>query len=193
MVRVATIGRRFLAALSGRAAHLSRKEPPYALVPLFFPALWIASLLFAGDTVAGGQQLYGVHWWDYSNPTVGSGPQGGWSVETVVTESDPWWRASWFVPLYQQVTTTHNAELITRIDYDWGENRGQTVPAPASSSATDWANRIVSEVVNPLGAYAHRWIIGNEPNITSEGTGWPSNQITSLPQDMRRSITRSAR
>jgi hypothetical protein len=136
--------------------------------------LCLALLVFAGNARGGGERLYGVHWWDYANPTVGNGPQGGWSVETIVTESDPWWRAPHFVPLYQQIATTYDAAIVTRVDYDWE----QTVPAPASSSAADWANMICSEVVGPLGAYAHRWIIGNEPNIAWEGAGWSSNQIT---------------
>ena len=127
-----------------------------------------------GPVHAAGEQLYGVHWWDYARPTVGSGPTGGWSVETVVTESDPWWQGWWFEPLYQQVTSTHNAAIVTRVDYNWG----QTVPAPASSSAQNWANKIVSDVIGPLGNYAHRWIIGNEPNIIGEGNGWPSSQVT---------------
>jgi len=122
----------------------------------------------------GGEKLYGVHWWDYANPAVGSGPTNGWSVETVVTESEPWWRAPFFAPLYQQATAAHGAEFITRVDYNWG----QTVPASSHMSAADWANRVVSDVVGVLGPYSSRWVIGNEPNITSEGNGWASNQIT---------------
>lgn len=134
--------------------------------------LFLAGVI--SDTQAAGEKLYGVHWWDYARPTVGSGPTGGWSVETVVTESDLWWHGWWFEPLYQQVTTTHNAAIVTRVDYNWG----QTVPAPASSSASAWANKIVNEVIGPLGSYSRRWIIGNEPNLVGEGNGWASNQIT---------------
>jgi len=126
------------------------------------------------QAMAAGERLYGVHWWEYANPTVGPGPQGGWSVETIVTESEVWWRAPWFVPLYQHVTTTYNAQIITRIDYNWG----QTVPAPSSSSAAAWAAKIINDVIGPLGPYAKRWILGNEPNILGEGNGWPANQIT---------------
>lgn len=133
-----------------------------------------AALALAGESRAAGDRLYGVHWWDYANPSVGNGPQGGWSVETIVTESDVWWRAPWFVPLYQQVTNTYDAQIITRVDYNWG----QTVPAPASASAQVWANKIVNEVIASLGPYAHRWVIGNEPNLVPEATGWPSNHIT---------------
>jgi hypothetical protein len=132
-------------------------------------------VLSVGDQVrAGGDRLYGVHWWDYARPTVGPGPTGGWSVETIVTESDPWWHGWYFEPLYQQVTTSHNAEVITRIDFNWG----QTVPARESMAPATWANKILSEVIGPLGPYAHRWVIGNEPNLIGEGNGWPSNQIT---------------
>ncbi len=121
-----------------------------------------------------GDKLYGVHWWDYSSPTVGTGPDSGWSVETVVTNSAAWWQAPFFVPLYQQVTANHNAAIITRIDYDWG----QTVPAPSTSTAQAWATKIVNEVVSLLGPYAQRWIVGNEPNIIGEGNGWTANEIT---------------
>ena len=126
---------------------------------------------------AAGEKLYGVHWWDYARPTVGSGPTGGWSVETVLTNSDPWQQGWWFEPLYQQVTQTHDAQIITRVDYTW-VNGNQTVPAPTTMSATDWANKIVSDIIAPLGSYANRWVIGNEPNIIGEGNGWPSNQVT---------------
>jgi hypothetical protein len=123
---------------------------------------------------AAGERLYGVHWWDYANPTVGNGPQSGWSVETIITNSDPWWRAPYFAPLYQPLSTTHNAAIITRVDYNWG----QTVPAPSTSTSLTWANRIVSEVIGPLGAYAHRWVIGNEPNLIDEANDWPATRIT---------------
>lgn len=130
--------------------------------------------LLATTAHATGEKLYAVHWWDYANPTVGAGPDGGWSVETVIPNSAAWWQAPWFTPLYQQVSTTHNAAIVTRIDYDWG----QTVPAPTTLGAQNWATRVVNEVVNPLGSYAKRWIIGNEPNIVGEGGGWTSNQVT---------------
>lgn len=130
--------------------------------------------LITNDALARGEKLYGVHWWDYSRPNTGSGPTDGWSVETVITNSDAWWQGWWFQQLYQQVTSVHNAEIITRIDYNWG----QTVPSPSTISAQQWANTIMSDVIGPLGPYAHRWVIGNEPNIVGEGNGWASNQIT---------------
>jgi hypothetical protein len=138
-------------------------------------------LLFAlaatSHAYAAGDRLYGVHWWDYNRPNVGSGPDGGWTVETVLTNSDPWQQGWWFEPLYQQVNQTHNAEIITRVDYTW--NAGHTtVPTPTMMSATDWGNKILSDIIGPLGPYAHRWIIGNEPNLLGEGDGWPSNQVT---------------
>src|ERR1051326_7299420 len=109
---------------------------------------------------ASGEKLYGVHWWDYPYPNAGPGPDGGWSVEDIVTNSVPWWQAPYFVPLYQQVTANHNAAIITRLDYDWD----QTVPAPTTESAQTWANAIMSDVISQVGPYVHRWIIGNEAN-----------------------------
>src|SRR4051812_1577543 len=130
-----------------------------------------------GRARAGGEKLYGVHWWDYDRPNVGSGPDGGWDVETVLTNSDPWQQGWWFDALYQQVKQSHNAEILTRIDYTWN-NGHTTVPTPTMMSATDWGNKILSDIIGPLGPYAHRWIIGNEPNLLGEGDGWASNQIT---------------
>jgi hypothetical protein len=141
---------------------------------LIGPLAGLLALSVACQASAAGEKLYGVHWWDYNYPNAGAGPDGGWSVETIVTNSAPWWQAPFFVPLYQQVTTAHNAAIVTRIDYDWG----QTVPAPTTVSAQTWANAIVTDVVNHLGPYASRWVIGNEPNISGEGNGWASNQIT---------------
>jgi hypothetical protein len=135
------------------------------------------ALILAGRLRAAGEKLYGVHWWDYDRPNVGSGPDGGWTVETVLTDSDPWQQGWWFEPLYQQVKQTHDAEIITRVDYTWN-NGHTTVPTPAMMPATTWGNKILSDVVGPLGPYAHRWIIGNEPNILGEGDGWPANQVT---------------
>lgn len=134
-------------------------------------------LLVDCQVQAAGEKLYGVHWWDYDRPTVGSGPDGGWDVETVLTNSDPWQQGWWFDALYQQVKQTHDAEILTRVDYTWN-NGHTTVPTASMMSATDWGNKILSDIIGPLGPYAHRWIIGNEPNILGEGDGWPSNQIS---------------
>jgi hypothetical protein len=95
-------------------------------------------------------------------------------VETVITNSAAWWQAPYFAPLYQSITGSHNAAIITRVDYDWG----QTVPAPSTISAQSWATNVVNDVVSQLGAYSNRWVIGNEPNIIGEGTGWASSQVT---------------
>jgi len=139
--------------------------------------LLIFVLIPGGVARAAGEKLYGVHWWDYDRPTAGTGPDGGCDIETVLTNSDPWQQGWWFDALYQQVKQTHNAEILTRVDYTW--NNGHTsVPTSNMMSATDWGNKIVSDIIGPLGPYAHRWIIGNEPNIVGEGDGWASNQIT---------------
>jgi hypothetical protein len=121
-----------------------------------------------------GEKLYGVHWWDFDNGSqVGPGPTGGWSTETVITHSAPWWSAGYFQPLYQNVYNNHDAAIITRIDYNWGE----TVPSPANPDRAGWASAVLG-VVNALGGQCRRWIIGNEPNIVGEGNGWANNQVT---------------
>lgn len=131
---------------------------------------------------ADGTRLYGIHWWGYSpGATVDTTPatlldsvtHGGWDVETVLTHSASWWTAAHFRPLYQDLYQTKNVTIITRIDYDWG----QTVPSPTNPDCAGWP-AAVAGVVNTLRGSAHLWIIGNEPNVNGEGSGWPNNQVT---------------
>lgn len=130
---------------------------------------------FAPVVHANGEKLYGVHWWDYNNngTQVGAGPTGGWSTETVLTHSDPWWQAWFFENLYQSVTTQHNASIITRVDYNWS----QTVPSPTNPDRANWPGNVLG-IANTLGAWSHTWVIGNEPNIVGGGNGWIDNRIT---------------
>jgi hypothetical protein len=113
---------------------------------VFTPFVFV--LCLTADLRAAGDKLYGVHWWDYDRPNVGSGPTGGWSVETVLTNSDEWQRGWWFKPLYEQLSNpqTHNAGIITRIDYTW-VNGNITVPAPNTMSAEAWGNKIMIDVI----------------------------------------------
>ncbi|QDU71424.1 hypothetical protein [Mucisphaera calidilacus] len=134
--------------------------------------LALITLLASTQSTLAQDKLFGVHWWNYENGTAGDGPVGGSSLETILTHSVPWWGAQHFAPLYQQATTQYNAEMITRVDYDWG----QTVPAPTTMAASDWANSVLG-VVDTLGDHANIWIIGNEPNVTVEGEGWVDNKI----------------
>jgi hypothetical protein len=124
---------------------------------------------------ANGEKLYGVHWWDYNNngTQIGSGPDGGWSTETVLTHSDPWWQAWFFSPLYQSLATQHDAGVITRVDYKWE----QTVPAPNNPDRAGWAGNVLG-VAGVLGDWSHAWIVGNEPNLIGAGDGWLDNRIT---------------
>ncbi|MEQ8849305.1 hypothetical protein [Botrimarina sp.] len=144
-----------------------------AAVRLCFAVAGAVGALIAAPA-RSGESLYGVHWWDYSRPNVGEGPNGGWSVESVVTHSAPWWQADWFRPLYSEVSSARNASIITRVDYDWG----QTIPAPDNPDADAWPAFVVENVVGVLGDYSSRWVIGNEPNIVGEGNGWPNGQVT---------------
>lgn len=118
----------------------------------------------------------GVHWWDYggSGGSVGDGPDGGWSAETIITNSAPWWQAPYFAPLYAELVNNRGVSMITRVDYDWG----QTIPSPTNPDSADWHNKIINDVIGPLGGQANIWIIGNEPNIIGEGNGWVDNKVT---------------
>jgi hypothetical protein len=139
--------------------------------------LAVAATLFipVGTTYANGEKLMGVHWWDYGGAgQVGAGPDGGWSAETVITNSDPWWQAPYFAPLYAELVNNRGVSMITRVDYNWGE----TVPSPTNPDSVGWANKIINDVIGPLGAQANIWIIGNEPNLIGEGNGWANNMVT---------------
>ena len=137
-------------------------------------ALAVLSLL-AQPVLGNGEKLMGVHWWDYGGAgQVGDGPDGGWSTETVLTHSSPWWQGPHFQPLYADLTNNRGVSVITRIDYDWG----QTVPSPTNPDSANWHNDVLNTVINPLGNHANIWVIGNEPNIVGEGNGWANNQVT---------------
>jgi len=133
----------------------------------------VSLFLCTPQVYANGEKLYGVHWWDFNGSQAGSGATGGWSTETIITHSAPWWQANYFQPLYQQIHENHGASILTRIDYNWGE----TVPAPTNPDRNNWVDSVLG-VVNTLGDYSHRWIIGNEPNIIGEGNGWAGNKVT---------------
>jgi hypothetical protein len=150
---------------------------------LSFLILMSAVLRPAGAACADSPLLYGIHWWGYTPgqpidttpATLLDAPAfGGWDLETIITHSAAWWRASHFAPLYADLRTNKNITLITRIDYNWG----QTVPSPTNPHYANWPNHVVSDVVNVLRNHCRIWIIGNEPNLIGEGNGWPSNQIT---------------
>jgi hypothetical protein len=148
-------------------------HPPCRLLPIAAALLLCCAQLGQCPAYGAGGQLYGVHWWDFNGSQVGQGAAGGWSTETVITHSEPWWQAGFFQPLYQTIAANHNASIITRIDYNWGE----TIPSPANPHRAGWAAN-VQGVVATLGDYSHTWIIGNEPNIVGEGNGWANNRVT---------------
>ena len=129
---------------------------------------------------ADAQTLCGIHWWGYGGSVpVDQTPKqlfdlptySMWDLETVVTNSDFWWQASWFKPLYQAIYPL-NASIITRADYTWQD----CVPPPSDPNYAGWPAFYVSNVVNQLHDYSHIYIVGNEPNLIV--TSWPSGQIT---------------
>ena len=149
---------------------------PHISAPCTCACLAAAALFMSPDTAdANGEKLMGVHWWDYGGPgQIGDGPNGGWSAETILTHSDPWWQAPHFAPLYSELVSNRDVSMITRIDYTWG----QTVPSPTNPDSANWHNTIISDVIGSLGAHANVWILGNEPNLIPEGNGWVDNKIT---------------
>lgn len=153
-------------------------QPHGVLVLAIALALLCASVspLFAADAT----QLCGIHWWGYGGSTpVDQTPKqlfdlptySMWDMETVVTNSDFWWDASWFKPLYQSIYPL-NATIITRADYTWGD----CIPPPSDPNYAGWPARYVSNVVNQLHDYSHIYIVGNEPNLIV--SSWPDGKIT---------------
>lgn len=152
-----------------------------AVCAWFLTGMWSPSTGRAADSA----YLYGIHWWGYTyGYGVDNGPcqmldclnLGGWDVETVITNGNSianWWKADWFVPLYTDLYNNKNVTPITVISYDWG----QTVPAPSNPDSATWPSAVVA-TVNKLANACHIWVIGNEPNYTENGNGWPSNHIT---------------
>jgi hypothetical protein len=151
--------------------------------------------------VAASDYLYGIHWWGYGGSLpVSSGPAtmldcpdyGGWTVETVITNSASWWGASYFANFFAALRQQQNMTIITRIDYNWGE----TVPSPTNPDYATWPTTCVN-VVNTLRNDSNIWIIGNEPNVTSEGDNWPNNHVTpagyaQIYRDVRNAIHNNA-
>ncbi len=151
--------------------------------------LWARAVLglglavgLAGTVRADSPWLYGLHFWGLqAGQPADNGPAellacptyGGWNLEVVLTHGDPWWRAAYFAAGYQDLYTHKNVSLLTRVDYVWG----QTVPSPSNPDYAGWPAAVV-QTVNALAPYAHLWIVGNEPNLTNEGQGWPENRIT---------------
>lgn len=129
------------------------------------------------------QGLYGIHFWGYpGGATIDPVPAnlldapqyGGWDVEVVLTHSpDQWWQPGFFSGLYADLFLNKKVSLITRIDYRWG----QCIPAPGNPDSVDWPVAVVN-TINTLRHGCRLWVLGNEPNLQGEGTGWPDNRIT---------------
>lgn len=97
---------------------------------------------------------------------------GAWATETINTHSVPWWAADYFRPLIDTLAQ-QNVNVITRVNYDWG----QTVPAPGTLGASAWAES-VAQSVQTLRNGSRIFQLGNEPNILDEGNGWTERRIT---------------
>ena len=145
-------------------------------------ALAVASVCLLAAAPASGESLYGIHWWgnSYSGPVDGTPAQlldsqtrGGWDLEIAHTHNEFFWSAEWLRPLYQDLRQNKNVSTITRVGYRFGD----TVPSPTSPDYAGWAGNVAG-VVSHLAAYGNVWQVGNECNITGEGTGWVNSQIT---------------
>lgn len=153
------------------------------LVPAITATLWICGAGLPNSLVqaADSPLLYGIHWWGYTQgqgidnvpcQLLDCGTYGGWDLETILTHSDFWWGANYFVPLYADLATNKKMTIITRIDYKWSS----TVPWPGSPDYATWPASCVN-VVNTLKNYSHIWVIGNEPNFLVPDSGWPNGKI----------------
>jgi hypothetical protein len=143
----------------------------------------MVAVLSAGGSASAADSacLYGIHFWGLAGSPVDNAPCvlldcgqiGGWDTEVVLTHGEVFAQAPYFVPYYQDLYNNKHITIITRIDYTWG----QTVPSPTNPHYANWTSNVVG-AVNTLRNFAHIWVIGNEPNLTGEGNGWPGNQVT---------------
>lgn len=148
----------------------------------FRQRLRASAVILSVPALCSAESLYGIHWWgnSYSGPVdpapaqlLDSQARGGWDLEIAHTHNEFFWSAEWLRPLYADLTGNKNVSTITRVGYRFGD----TVPAPASPDYAGWAGNVVG-VVSHLAPYGNVWQLGNEPNITGEGTGWANSQIT---------------
>ncbi|HEV2293274.1 MAG TPA: hypothetical protein VGR35_05425 [Tepidisphaeraceae bacterium] len=146
--------------------------------------------LLAGTPIlyADAENLAGIHWWGLKPGTnsyaqgiddapatlLDSARSGGWDVETLLTDMNPWDTGSFYQPLYDDLRANKNVSVITRVDYKWGH----TVPSPAELSAAAWANKVRDDIYNQVKQGGRIFQIGNEPNLLGEGQGWANQQIT---------------
>jgi hypothetical protein len=130
---------------------------------------------------ADANSLNGIHWWGWNGSAVDSTPasmlqsqvQGAYDLEIVNTHDGFFWSADWFKPLFQDLYSSKNVTLVTRIDYQYG----QTVPSPTNPDYAGWSGNVTG-IMNVLRDSAHIWQLGNEPNLQGEASGWANNQIT---------------
>lgn len=157
------------------------------IAPLLLLCTMTAALSLPGSAAADADKLYGIHFWGYEqgqpidtmpNELLDLPTYSAWDTEVCLTHGDFWWKAYFFLPLYQELATNRNVSMITRIDYKWTD----TVPYPSDMSPSSWAGSVVTNTVNVLAPYCHIWVIGNEPNIyMSEESQWPARKIP--PED----------
>src|SRR4051812_45494051 len=145
------------------------------------------ALIPASLRAADSDTPVGIHWWGLKDGAgsfydginqdpanlLDSVNRGGWDTEIINTHGDPWQQAAFFQPLYNDLYANKHISLITRVEYAYGT----TVPSPATINTATWAGNVTG-IVNTLQDSAHLWQLGNEPNITGEGSGWTNNQIT---------------
>lgn len=143
---------------------------------------FIGCCVLASASSQAQTSVVGIHWWGFSGSaaSIDTAPHAmlrtdlarAWSTETINTHSVPWWGADYFRPLVDTLAQ-QNVNVITRVNYDWG----QTVPAPATLGATGWAES-VAQAVQTMRGGSRVFQLGNEPNLFDEGNGWIDRRIT---------------
>jgi hypothetical protein len=127
--------------------------------------------------------LTGVHWWGFgsSDHNADTAPDAmldhgasyrATAVEIVNTHGVPWAAPWYFRPMMENLAA-RQVNVITRVNYDWG----QTVPAPSNPHYAGWANDVAG-AVNTLKNGSRVFQLGNEANLNGEGDGWPNGEIT---------------
>src|SRR5438045_3601242 len=154
---------------------------------LLAAALTVACATPVPVRAADADSLVGIHFWGLKQGTnsyyqgiddvpaqmLDSRSRGAWDVEVVNTHGDPWQKAEFFQPLFNDLYQDKKVSIVTRLEYQYGK----TVPAPSTIATATWAGDAV-DTINKLNNAAHIWQLGNEPNLIGEGNGWANNQVT---------------
>lgn len=119
--------------------------------------------------VADSPWLYGIHFYgepNNGNVEVMTGGKGIWSLEIVVTNSDPWWHAGYQRDYRFQRMVDRGHTIICRIEPQWGI----AVPKEPNYPMATYLSQVQASAT-ALQDVVHIWHVGNEMNLKAEWGG----------------------